>query len=67
MKKWTNERAVECGQATSLLLADTAGGSLCSLPALMLQDLSSGVHYHPVGLWSGITGIQTPLSLSLVV
>ena len=67
MRKWTVVLAVERGQVTSLLSAATAGGSLRSLPAPVLRDLSSGVGYDLVGSWSGITCIQTPPSHSLAV
>lgn len=42
-QRWTNDLAVDLGQVTSLLGADIPRDSRHSRPALMLQDLSSGV------------------------
>lgn len=58
MRKWTDELAVERGQATSLSSAATAGGSLHSLPAPVLRDLSNGVGYDLVGPGVGLLAFK---------
>lgn len=54
MKKGTNELAVQLGQVTSLLGADTLTGFPRSLPALTMQNLNSTVSSDLAGSWSAL-------------